>query len=610
MTKSTSDITPQPFEWSAWRSLISEYFWLSTERNQALAYLASITLCIILSSLLIVALSWCSAAFFTALTAKTLIPFLYSLLSFTVAIVGISVCNAIKDLMSSRLSIKWRAWLTEKQIENYIEAENNFVDLKYFSDEIDNVPQRIQEDIKAFVESSIFLSSNIIESVLMFALAVGSLWVIGGALSFTLFGLPLVIPGFLVWAALLCSAAATLLTQWIGKHLPLLNQQSESNEAEFRHTLSQINDNAISIAQEQGQHFFQNIAQENIQQISHNTQHRKNTEIKLNSFKNIYNNLSSILPSLLAAPLYFADKMNIGQLFQAAGLFAQVNYALNFFVNAYELIADYKIKVQRIQQLNSASFKDGLVTSPQNIQHLQHNHNSIRFDNVKISTPKISNTPYILEDVNICFNHGENILLKGNSGIGKSSLFKVLHHAWSYGEGTIYTPTHQSIYCLPQTPTITKGTLKSVLCYPEAESSYSLEECKVALQKLGGMETFIEHLTDEKDWSTILSGGQKQKISIARALLKKPQWLFLDEATSALDLTSEKNAYEALSSMKDTTLISIAHRDTVTQYHSKILFFNKAEETSKVEISLIESPASNLKRKTFSGTSLAHMTMT
>lgn len=106
------------------------------------------------------------------------------------------------------------------------------------------------------------------------------------------------------------------------------------------------------------------------------------------------------------------------------------------------------------------------------------------------------------------------------------------------------------------------------------------------------MENFWSQLEVVDEWQNRLSGGQKQKISIARALLKQPNFLFLDEVTYALAPESEKSAYQALKSLKNTRLISIAHRDTVTKYHDKILFFKKGK--SKGEISVESTPVAQL----------------
>ncbi len=207
----------------------------------------------------------------------------------------------------------------------------------------------------------------------------------------------------------------------------------------MRQTLNQVSENADSIAQENGSQYFQKISENNIHQVNQNTQDRRNTETRLGMFKNFYNNLSVILPDLLAATLFFAGKMDIGQLFQVGTLFMQVNSALSFFVMAYESIADYKIKIQCIQQLNDASLKEGLPTNAQDIKYKKNPSNTIRLENISITTPKKSDFHYILKNMNVTFNAGENILIKGSSGIGKSTLFKAINHAWSYGEGIIYT---------------------------------------------------------------------------------------------------------------------------------------------------------------------------
>ena len=91
-----------------------------------------------------------------------------------------------------------------------------------------------------------------------------------------------------------------------------------------------------------------------------------------------------------------------------------------------------------------------------------------------------------------------------------------------------------------------------------------------------GLPALVERIDEEQAWSQMLSGGEQQRLAIARALLLRPDWLFLDEATSSLDPAAEKSLYTALrEQLPETTIISIAHRPDVTGYHDHVLNFQR-----------------------------------
>jgi putative ATP-binding cassette transporter len=123
---------------------------------------------------------------------------------------------------------------------------------------------------------------------------------------------------------------------------------------------------------------------------------------------------------------------------------------------------------------------------------------------------------------------------------------------------------------IPQHPYFPNGSLREALAYPESASRYSTEDMGRVLA-----EALLPELIDELDrvdaWSQKLSGGEQQRLAIARVLLKQPRWVFADEATSALDARSEETVYRKLLAMVEKTgggIVSIAHRASVAAFHN------------------------------------------
>jgi putative ATP-binding cassette transporter len=131
---------------------------------------------------------------------------------------------------------------------------------------------------------------------------------------------------------------------------------------------------------------------------------------------------------------------------------------------------------------------------------------------------------------------------------------------------------------LPQRPYLPLGTLRHVVCYPGKTEDYP-EEAVLAALREAGLEALSERLDDEENWSQLLSGGEQQRLALARALLARPAWLFLDEATASLDPDAEAGLYATLKRcLPDTTIISIAHRPTVAALHERHLVFDRPGE--------------------------------
>jgi len=201
----------------------------------------------------------------------------------------------------------------------------------------------------------------------------------------------------------------------------------------------------------------------------------------------------------------------------------------------------------------------------------------------KLNIAYPSSTGFIMRGLNLQLNRFENTLIKGPSGLGKSTLFKVMAGTWKYGDGEITVPNCRSVCFLPQRPSLPNDTLRAVLAYPETVDTYPKEQCIRVLRAVGALDKFINELDTKADWSKRLSGGQQQRISFARALLKKPDWLFLDEATASLDTNSETHLYSLLKKeLVGTTFVSIAHRPTVDVFHKRIVTLDAVDEKGEI----------------------------
>ena len=181
----------------------------------------------------------------------------------------------------------------------------------------------------------------------------------------------------------------------------------------------------------------------------------------------------------------------------------------------------------------------------------------------------------LLENAALTLTPHHSVVITGRSGSGKSTLFRVLSGIWPYASGRVEVP--DNMFFLPQRPYIPLGTLREIVTYPRDPASCDTAAVVQALHDVG-----LGHLEDRLDaddnWPHGLSGGEQQRVAVARALLAKPAWIFLDEATASLDAESETALYRALqTNLPDATLISIAHRPSVAAFHEgRVTFAREA----------------------------------
>ena len=239
--------------------------------------------------------------------------------------------------------------------------------------------------------------------------------------------------------------------------------------------------------------------------------------------------------------------------------------ALSFFVDNYTSLAELRAIMDRLQGLQAATDHappTAIAVAP------RAGSADVGTDDLTLALP--TGQP-LLQKVHLELPKGRSTLVWGASGTGKSTLFRALAGIWPFGDGHVHVPQGARVLFLPQKPYIPIGTLRDAVKYPDEHSTATDADIAAVLQS-AGLGHLVPRLGEEAHWTYVLSGGEQQRLAIARALAYKPDWLFLDEATASLDEPSAEEMYRQLKNrLPNTTLVSIGHSPALKKWHDKVL---------------------------------------
>lgn len=476
----------------------------------------------------------------------------------------------LANFFKNQLYIDWRSWLTKKIITQYLNNKTNYLEISRVYKTLDNPEQRIQDDIDKTIISFLDLSLGFIDNASNLVIFTVLLCLAGSSLSFMLLGINIIIPGYLVLVALLLGTTTSLMGYLVNKSLSSLSNQETKAQSDLRADLQHIKNSSEEIAIEHAEVYYKERLEKEIDEL--NKKSMAKTSIYNNTMAfTVFNGIAqNIIPFLAAAPLYFSELISLDVVFSVGFYFSSITRSLNWFIDSFEKITIFKTSLERVVTLQNVLDKENSNASTRKIIRSidKTNQNLV----VKNLTLKVhDNSELVIKGLNLKFKPGVHTLIQAPSGTGKSSLFKAIAGTWSSGEGEIIIPTSlESIYFLPQKPTLPDDTLRKVLSYPDADCPYSDSELIAALNavNMGQCANQLDKLIGFK------SLGEQQRIAFARILLRKPDWLFLDEATASLDEEIEEQVYSRIKELlPKTTIISIAHRSTVKRFHNNVLFF-------------------------------------
>lgn len=465
--------------------------------------------------------------------------------------------------LQQMLEIRWRRWITENFVQDWLtgRAHYRISLLAQIGGPLDNPDQRIADDLRSFVSNNLSLGISFIANIVNLFSFIFVLWFLVPPLH--IFGI--IIPGYLVWVAIMYSLVGTYFTHVIGWRLIPLSFQQQQVDADFRFNLVRVREHSEQIALYGGE------AEENIglKQRFHAIYLNwwmimKRTKA-LNFFTIGFSQVALIFPFMVGAPGYFAGIFSLGVLMQISNIFQNVQGSFSWFISSYTQLVVWRATVQRLDGFERAVMRAHIDDATSRSSIVSRSDAGVVAEDLSIDLPDGRS---LFAQPHLQIPPGAPIAITGPSGSGKSTLFRSIAGIWPFARGKISLPTGQLMF-LPQKPYFPLGSLKRTVAYPRQDCEVTDDTVRKALKDVGLLD-LVTQLDTVDNWTMRLSGGEQQRLALARALIVKPDWLFLDEALSALDEVAAQQVFATLRArLPATQIISIAHQESVIDLHPR-----------------------------------------
>ena len=552
----------------AWR--LARPYWSSEDKASAWALVAAVVVLNFLAVAIIILLNMWRKAIFDALQHYDEPEFIWQLGVYAVLSVASITFLVYQTYLGQMLQIRWRRWLTRRYLNAWLD-ERAYYRLQVSDTGTDNPDQRIADDLDRFTKYSIGLTvgtTGFLNASITVVSFLAILWSISGPFTIPLgaWG-SLTVPAYMVWVALIYAIAGTWLTFKIGRPLVRLNFDQQRYEADFRFSLVRLRENTESIALYGGEERELGNFTERFTSVVGNFWSIMKRVKVLGWYTRTYDQVAVIFPFIVAAPLFFSKKMEIGGLMQTAGAFFELQVALSYLIKNYTEIAEWQSVVERLSTFDHRVREIAAAArAPQQIE-LRPGGEGIEVTDLELDLP---DGTALLRDVGFAVPAGQALLIAGPTGTGKSTLLRAIAGIWPYGRGQIRVGKGVSLF-LPQRPYLPLGTLRHAVLYPREDLALPTAKIAAVLREVG-LPELVEELDSAQNWAHRLSLGEQQRLAFARVLLTQPAVVFLDEASSALDEACEAMLYRLLRAAPwRPTIVSIGHRSTLRAFHDTVM---------------------------------------
>jgi putative ATP-binding cassette transporter len=459
--------------------------------------------------------------------------------------------STVQTAVDNCLDLHWHQWLGQHFLTRYFNRRAYY---KITVDRtVDNADQRMQEELSPFCSMMSSLPR----------LGVGTL--VDAAVQLSLM---LSISKELFWTVTVFVLVKFALLVWIYNPVIEQNYKVVDAEGDFRASIRHVMNHAETVAFYGGETSERSVIVDHLKSAVRLRLRRALYGVWINLAQGGFSTLWLVLPFVFLAPAYFHHRIEYGTIAESVAATALLLQSLSLFL---QFIPTLSLSAHKVARLGEIAEAFDVLESPQESSHKSgviqfKTGRQVRLDDIELSTP--GGERVLVSRLSLEIAPHEHWVISGRTGVGKSSLLRLMAGLWSTGGGSITMPPASEILFLPQKPYMMPGTLREQLFYPRMPPSSSVVQLQRVLEQvcLPDLASHYGGVDSRQDWARLLSLGEQQRIAIARALLDAPRYLFLDEATSAVDFMTERTLYTALSA-SGITYVSVGHRESILDYH-------------------------------------------
>jgi vitamin B12/bleomycin/antimicrobial peptide transport system ATP-binding/permease protein len=494
--------------------------------------------------------------FYDALSRRDLHDFLRQLGVFFIIAFVLLVLNVAQRWLVETLKVRLREGIVSDLLKDWMLPRRAFWLAAAGGPMGVNPDQRMHEDARKLCELSADLGTGLLQATILFSIFAGILWGLSAGFTVRVRDTDYLIPGFMLWAAVVYAAAGSLVSYWVGASLINRNSERYAREADLRFSLVRINEHLDGISLASGEEDERRRVELHLGNVLAATRRLVTGLTNLTWVTAGFGWITQVAPILVAAPLYFSGKISFGGLMMAAAAFTQAQSSLRWFVDNFSIIADWRATLHRV-----ASFRYALTTTQEihdfdtRITYVDGEPGAITIEDLEIVSPAGSD---MLKETKVVVKSGERVLIVGAPGTGKTLLFRALAGLWPWGAGTITRPKDEMMFYLPRgTPYLPRGTLKEVLAYPHEVERFGEAAFARALGRLG-LERLAPLLDTTRRWDRELSQDEQLGLALARIVLQTPPWVLIDDMFGSLDDEALERVIDIFSNdLVNTSLIHI-----------------------------------------------------
>ena len=507
--------------------------------------------------------------FYNALQDRNWDAFVSELLFFCVLAAAFIVIAVYQLYLNQWLQIRWRRWMTQQYLDHWLDGANHYR-MQLLGDAADNPDQRIAEDIRLFIERTLYLGLGLLSAIVTLVSFVVILWRLSRRAPLQLFGTTASdprLPG--LGGADLCGRRHRA----HASDRPAADRRSISHqqrfEADFRFNLVRVRENSEQIALLRGEAAETRTAARPLRPGGRQLDAIMTRTKRLTFFTAGYTQVAIVFPFIVVSPAYFAGAIQLGGLMQTASAFNSVQGALSFFVNVYRQLAEWRAVIERLDGFDARSMaargrgdaQPAIAVAPRAGKRC-----ASTIDDLAVHLP--NGTPLVAAD-DLAIAAGERVLVTGPSGAASRRCSAPSPASGRSARARVVVPEGRAAddaaaaALFPGRHAGRGGRLSGRAGHFDAEA---MAEALSAV----GLPALAQRLDEEAHWNRMLSLGEQQRLGIARALLQAPDYPVPRRGHASLDEAAEAALYGCSDErLPRTTIVSIGHRSTLTDFHSR-----------------------------------------